>query len=135
MGKGEQKVEEIAKEEKCENYCNFLGLKSFDEAIAYCKGADILIAICGNNKNEQTGKIFDYICCNKPVIVLANKETDINNICKDFNNIYSIEKNNEEELKKVIVRLYNNEYLLKENDLSHNKYNRKELTRQLVELL
>lgn len=135
IGKEEKKVMQLMKNEGCQEYCEYVGLKKFNETIAYCKGADILIVICGSERNEQTGKIFDYICCERPIIVLANDGTEINNVCKNFKNIYNINLEDSEMLYNTIVSIYKGQNKLYANDLSSSEYNRAKLTKKLADAL
>lgn len=53
------------------DYVSFLGPKPYSKTLTYAKGANILLVIGTGQKFEQTGKIFDYIGCGRPIIALA----------------------------------------------------------------
>lgn len=135
VGKIENRVIEIAKKENCEDFCEFVGLKKLKETYSYCKGADILIAICGKQKIEQTGKIFDYICCKKSIIVVSTGESEIDFVCKKFNNIYHVKHDDVEGLKNAILNIYNKNINEKINDLESSDYSRVLLTKKLSNVL
>lgn len=134
IGQIEQRVVDIAKQEKVEKYCQFLGTKSYRETLEYCKGANILLVIGGEEKCEQTGKIFDYIGCKRPILVLANEESEINVVCEGLKQAYCIRKNDIEKMVDTIIKLYSN---IEEASTQNNieKYTRENLTKQLVEIL
>lgn len=134
VGQQEERVIEIAKKEQIEQYCTFVGRKSYRESLEYCKGANILLVIGGNEKCEQTGKIFDYIGCAKPIIVLANADSEITTVCKSVENAYCIEKNNIDKIVKTIVKIHNEKNDLNPNKMSE-KYMRNNLTLELVKIL
>lgn len=134
IGQIEQKVIDIAKEEKVEQYCQFLGRKLYRETLEYCKGANILLVMGGEEKCEQTGKVFDYIGCKRPILVLANQESEIKVVCEQVRQAYCIEKNDVEKIVDTILKLYNTtENASIEDDIEH--YTRENLTKQFVEIL
>lgn len=134
VGQIEPKVVDIAKQEKIEQYCQFLGKKSYQETLEYCKGADILLVIGGEEKCEQTGKIFDYIGCKRPILVLANEESEINVVCKNVKQAYCVRKNDIGKMVDTILKLH--KYTEKVSTESIiEQYTRENLTKQLVEIL
>lgn len=135
VGEKEKIVSEIAEEEKCIDFCKFVGFKKFDEAISYCKGSDILIAICGKQKIEQTGKIFDYVCCNRPIIVVSTGKSEIDEVCKKFKNIYHVKHDDYESMIKTILKIIDEKVKMETNNLENNDYSRYALTGQLVKIL
>ena len=134
VGQKEEKIIEIAKKEDVIQYCTFVGRKSYKESLEYCKGANILLVIGSNEKSEQTGKIFDYIGCGKPIMVLANSDSEIVNVCKNIENAYCIGKNDIEKMVDTIVKIYKNNCDLKQN-IMVEAYTRKYLTSELVKIL
>ena len=134
VGQQEDEVIKIAKKEQIEQYCTFVGRKSYRESLEYCKGANILLVIGGNEKCEQTGKIFDYIGCTKPIIVIANADSEITTVCKSVENAYCIEKNDIDKIVKTIVKIHNEKNDSNPNKMSE-KYMRSNLTHELVKIL
>lgn len=55
----------------------FVGFSPYAEAIAAAKGADLLLLIGTGEMTEQTGKVFDYIACERPILALVHPETDV----------------------------------------------------------
>lgn len=134
VGQKEEKVIEIAEKEDVIQYCTFVGRKSYKESLEYCKGANILLVIGSNEKSEQTGKIFDYIGCGRPIMVLANSDSEIVNVCKNIENAYCIGKNDIEKMVDTIIKIYKNNCDLKQN-IMVEAYTRKYLTSELVKIL
>ena len=135
VGNIENRVKDIMEKEECSEYCEYVGLQKFKDTISYCKGSDILIAICGKQKIEQTGKIFDYICCQKSIIVVSTGESEIDVVCKKFKNIYQVKHDDIEGLKKAILTIYNKKGENEENDLENSEYSRYVLTQKLAQIL
>ena len=134
IGQEEQKVIDISKKEDVEQYCKFLGRKTYGETLKYCKGANILLTIGGEERCEQTGKIFDYIGCKRPMLVLANEDSEINVVCKNLKSAYCIRKNDIAKMIDLIIKLHDNSNLECTNE-EMEKYTRKNLTKQLVGIL
>lgn len=135
IGKEEEKVRKIMEQENCQKYCKFLGFKTFQETIAFCKGADVLICIGGYEKIEQTGKIFDYIACEKPILVISTGESEMDVICEKFHNIYQSKHHELEKLKENIRQIYSKSLPYKKNDLETSEYSREQLTGKLSKIL
>ena len=134
IGQEEEKVIEISQRENIEEYCDFLGKKTYEETLSYCKGANILVVISGNEKTEQTGKIFDYIGCQRPILVLSNGDSEIDVVCKNLKNSYSVKKNEIDNIVNIIIKIYNDKNDQVENEIIE-KYDRRFLTYQLVQIL
>lgn len=134
IGQEEKRVIKLAQEENIEQFCSFLGRKTYYETLEYCKGADILLVIGGNEKSEQTGKIFDYIGCQRPILVLCNPDSEIITVCKNASNTYCIPKEDVQQIISKIIYLYE-----KKNEKLEGKmvkeYTREYLTHKLVEIL
>lgn len=135
VGKKEEEIINLAKEYDIISHCTFTGLKSYKEAIEYCKGANLLLVIGGKEKSEQTGKIFDYIGCQKQILAITTGNSEIDKVCENIN-IKTIRHGDTKEIEKLIKNLYENK-LTKVNDNMnlYDIYNRRELTKQLVNIL
>lgn len=134
IGDIEDKIVNIAKKVGIIDNCQFLGRKSYKETLEYCKGANILLVIGGNEKSEQTGKIFDYIGCSRPIMVLANKNSEINVVCEKVNNTICMEKNDTKNMEQTIISLYKSNEGIEETNIP-KEYTREFLTKKLSEIL
>ncbi len=134
IGQEEKRVIKLAQEENIESFCSFLGRKTYYETLEYCKGADILLVIGGNEKSEQTGKIFDYIGCQRPILVLCNPDSEIVTVCNSASNAYCIPKEDIQQIISKIIYLYEKRNQNVEGKMV-KEYTRKYLTQKLVEIL
>lgn len=133
VGTIESEIIEMAKKEGVYEYCDFIGNKSYKETLEYCKGASLLLVIGSGEKSEQTGKIFDCIGCEKPVLLISNGESEIDVISKQIPNIYQIKHVDIEGACNFI-------YDIKHGKISYKKqqvelYKRENLTRELVQII
>lgn len=71
VGSKEPKVAERASALGVDHLVECAGARPYHEALAYGKGAAVLLLIGGGQKTEQTGKVFDYLGCQRPVLALA----------------------------------------------------------------
>ena len=71
IGKKEKKVTELVQALDICSIVNFVGQKSYEECIAYIKGADLTIAIGEARLYGTPAKLFDYIGCRKRILALA----------------------------------------------------------------
>ena len=75
VGITEPEVAILAQVTGVSDLVSFTGPKSYDESLAYAKGADLLLLI--GIKHEQTQKMFDYIGCKRPILALAPSDGEI----------------------------------------------------------
>lgn len=50
------------------------GYIAHQESIAYLKGADLLLLVGGKHNWEETGKVYEYLAANRPILALVNPE-------------------------------------------------------------
>lgn len=132
IGNKEEKVIDLAKKYSCYDKCEFIGFKPYNEVISYLKGASALLLISGNEKSEQTGKIFDYIGCRRPIIAITNRDNDLYKICMSIDNVYVSERN-KKQLVKIINELKKNKSVNKV--INNKKYSRAELCNELIKII
>lgn len=123
-----------------ENYINHLGYVSHEEALQEQRCSQVLLLIEINAKETQCiipGKVFEYIVSERPIIALGPENADFASILKETNTGKFFTYNQKEVLKKHISELF--EVFLKQELKSYpvglQKYSRKALTEQLVNLL
>lgn len=121
-------------------YLNNLGYVSHGEAIAHQKKSQLLLLIEINSKETRSiipGKLFEYMVSNRPIIAIGPNGSDFAEIITNTNTGVFFDYSEKVKLKKVILDSYNL-YLdgkLQSNGVGLQKYSRKSLTRELVELL
>lgn len=132
IGNKEDRVIELSKKYNCYNKCEFTGFKPYNEVISCLKGASLLLLISGKEKSEQTGKIFDYMGCQRPILALTNKDNDLYKICSTLDNAYVVDNNSKEIINKI-NEIKNSKSNKKTN--SNKKYSRRELCKQLINII
>lgn len=131
VGNRENRVIELAEKYGILENCEFVGFKSYEESLRYCKGANIQILITGNESSEMTTKIFDYMGCKNPIIAITNKNNELYKICKNNESIYVVGHNETEKLKEIILKIKNDSNKI----VINNSFTRKKLTDELIKLI
>ena len=121
-------------------YTNNMGYVSHAEAIAHQRKSQVLLLIeidSVDTKSIIPGKLFEYMVSNRPIIGIGPKDSDFAEIIKTTNTGVFFKYEEKERLKSVILTFYN-QFLngtLQSNGLGLQKYSRKNLTKELVDLL
>jgi glycosyltransferase involved in cell wall biosynthesis len=121
-------------------YLNNLGYVSHADAIAHQKKSQALLLIEIDSEETRSiipGKLFEYMVSGRPVIAIGPIHSDFEEIISHTNTGVFLHYSEKEKLKNVILDYYN-QYLegkLKSNGVGLQKYSRKSLTKELVELL
>ncbi|MFC2109923.1 glycosyltransferase family 4 protein [Bacteroidota bacterium] len=88
-------------------------------------------------KGIVTGKIFEYLVAKRPILAIGPVDGDLAEIIKDTNSGVIVDFDNEKDLKSTLLEMYQT-YLKKDLRISSvgvEKYHRKEITRQLSEII
>ena len=121
-------------------YLNNMGYVSHGEAIAHQKKSQVLLLIEINSKETRSiipGKLFEYMVSGRPIIAIGPNGSDFAEIITDTNTGVFFEYSEKAKLKNVISDYYN-QYLdgkLQSNAVGLQKYSRRSLTKDLVEVL
>ncbi|OCB78494.1 glycosyltransferase family 4 protein [Flavobacterium crassostreae] len=121
-------------------YVNNLGYVSHSEAIAHQKKSQVLLLIeidSPDTKSIIPGKLFEYMVSNRPILALGPKGSDFAEIITNTNTGVFLEYSEKQKLKNVILDYYT-QFLsgkLQSNAVGLQQYSRKNITKQLVELL
>ncbi len=111
------------------------------ESIAYLKSSDALfLAIPDVPKNEGilTGKLFEYLAVNKPILCLGPVNGDAAEIISDCQAGKTFDYSQGKMLEVFLIELYDNYCNNKSESFSsgrHLIYSRSELTRKLAEVI
>lgn len=125
---------------KLNAYLNNMGYVSHTEAIIQQKKSQVLLLIEIDSEDTKSiipGKLFEYMVSNRPIVAIGPKDSDFAAIIAETNTGVFFEYGEKEKLKKTVLEFYN-QYLLgnlQTNGVGLQKYSRKNLTKQLVELL
>lgn len=123
-----------------ENNTNFIGYVSHQKAIDYQKKAQVLLLLIPNVKKSEgilTGKLFEYLTAQRPILAIGPSKGDLSEILKETNAGNVIDFEDKEMLKSSILALYQ-QYTkddLVVNSKNIYKYHRKELTKQLASII
>lgn len=140
IGAVSQEVLETIAQYELSPFLNNLGYISHKEAIAHQKKSQVLLLIEINSKETKSiipGKLFEYMVSNRPIIAIGPNGSDFSEIITNTNTGVFFDYSEKERLKSVILQFYN-QFLdgkLKSNGVGLQKYSRKSLTKELVELL
>ncbi|MBS9774008.1 MAG: glycosyltransferase family 4 protein [Tenacibaculum sp.] len=135
----EETISEISKN-KLENNLKLNGYVSHKKAIELQKQAQILLLLIPKTKNSKgilTGKVFEYITSNRPILAIGDEKGDLAEILSETKTGILIDFEDKTKLKSVILDFYN-EYLqgkLKVTPQNIEQYHRKKLTEKLSKII
>lgn len=88
-------------------------------------------------KGIITGKIFEYLQAKRPILAIGPEDGDLAEIINKTNSGIVVDFNNKSKLKEVVVDLYQEykEQTLIVNSTDVEQYHRKELTKQLANII
>ena len=121
-------------------YLNNLGYVSHQEAIAHQRKSQLLLLIEIDSEETKSiipGKLFEYMVSNRPIVAIGPKNSDFAEIITLTNTGVFFEYSEKVKLKELILAYYN-QYLegkLQSHGIGLQKYSRKNLTKELVELI
>lgn len=126
------------------NFNHSVQIKNFvshSEAIKIQLDADILVCIYGKFKTgslHRSAKLYEYIASGKPILALIEVDSATGDLLSEVNASIIVDIDDMEGIKKQILFLFEKfkcgELQLK-RDIDFKKYERKELTRQLSEVM
>jgi glycosyltransferase involved in cell wall biosynthesis len=140
IGAVSQEVLETISQFGLKPYLNNLGYVSHAEAIAHQRKSQVLLLIEINSEDTKSiipGKLFEYMVSNRPIIAIGPKDSDFAEIITNTNTGVFFDYSEKVKLKSVILDFYNQflEGKLQSNGVGLQNYSRRNLTKQLVELL
>ncbi len=123
-----------------ENNLKLNGYVSHKKAIELQKQAQVLLLLIPKTKNSKgilTGKIFEYISSNRPILAIGDEKGDLAEILSNTKTGILVDFEDKTKLKSVILEFYNG-YLqgkLKVNPENIEQYHRKKLTEKLSKII
>jgi galactitol-specific phosphotransferase system IIB component len=140
IGAVSQEVLETISQFGLKPYLNNLGYVSHNEAIAHQKKSQVLLLIEIDSQDTKSiipGKLFEYMVSNRPIIAIGPKESDFAEIITTTNTGVFFDYSEKTKLKSVILDFYNQflEGKLKANGVGLQQYSRKNLTKELAQLI
>jgi glycosyltransferase involved in cell wall biosynthesis len=140
MGAVSQEVLETIAQFGLNLYLNNLGYVSHAEAVAHQRKSQVLLLIeidSSATKSIIPGKLFEYMVSERPIIAIGPKDSDFAEIITTTNTGVFFNYSDKEQLKQTLLDYYT-QYLagkLHSNGVGLQQYSRKNLTKQLVDLL
>jgi glycosyltransferase involved in cell wall biosynthesis len=114
-----------------------IGPRAYSDTLNYMVGADLLLVIGSERKMGLPVKMFDYMGCKRPILVLFCKGEELSIIAKEVPGARLLENEDPQAIAAAIEELYyNSRNLDGEADKSTDrKYHRKYLTELLAKIL
>jgi galactitol-specific phosphotransferase system IIB component len=121
-------------------YLNNLGYVSHTEAIGHQRKSQVLLLIEINSEDTKSiipGKLFEYMVSNRPIVAIGPEGSDFAEIITQTNTGAFFNYSEKMKLKSVILDFYNQflEGKLQANAIGLQQYSRKNLTKELVQLI
>jgi hypothetical protein len=140
IGAVSQEVLETISQYGLHFYLNNLGYISHSAAIEHQRKSQVLLLIeidSIDTKSIIPGKLFEYMVSSRPIIAIGPQDSDFAEILTETNTGVFFEYSEKIRLKSVILDFYN-QFLqgnLQSNGVGLQKYSRKNLTKELVQLI
>jgi galactitol-specific phosphotransferase system IIB component len=140
MGAVSQEVLETISQFGLTSYLNNLGYVSHSEAVAHQRKSQVLLLIEINSEDTKSiipGKLFEYMVSERPIIAIGPKDSDFAEIITNTNTGVFFDYSEKARLKQIIFDYYHQflEGKLQSNGVGLQHYSRRNLTKQLVELI
>ena len=122
------------------SFLNNMGYISHAEAITHQRKSQVLLLIeidSPETKSIIPGKLFEYMVSNRPIIAIGPDGSDFAEIIRETNTGIFFNYSEKMKLKSVILDFYKQflEGKLHSNGVGLQKYSRKNLTKELVEVI
>jgi len=140
IGKLANEVADSLEMNQLKNKAQFIDYVPHNEVMKYQKSAQILILPINNVPSAKgiiTGKIFEYLQADRPILAIAPVDGDLAEIIKNTNSGIVADFDDEFKLKQEILKFYT-EYKkgsLKSYSKNIEQYHRKGLTKQLSKII
>lgn len=128
VGIREEEIVTLSRKIGIQNFIKFIGPKSYAETLSYTKGADLLLVIGSNKKMGLSVKLFDYIGCHKPILILTDKDGELWKVGKKISFATLLENKKSDNIAYVIEKLLQKKTIIKPIEIVEEKYHRKKLT-------
>jgi len=133
-------VKSAIQQYKLEQNTEFINYIPHQEVLKHQLAAQVLLLSINNVSSAKgiiTGKIFEYLQANRPILAIAPIDGDLNEIVKNTASGVVVGFNDIEKLKQEILKLYVNfkNNTLKVASKNIEQYHRKELTKKLANVI
>lgn len=140
VGNMDNSVKKSVEKYRLDNNVKSIGYVPYTEAQKYQQASQVLLLIVNDVPSAKgiiTGKVFEYLQARRPIIAIAPTDGDLADIISKTNSGDVVDFNSKNGLKEILFQYYT---YYKQGNLqvvSKNieKYHRKELTKQLAEII
>lgn len=135
-----RRQKQVISELDLEEYIMDYGYLSHDQAVANLQKADALWFISDYGEEHQqvtTGKLFEYIGSEKPILGLVNKQGEEERILKNYAASYRAHPGHQVDIVNAITNLFRNwqkDNLPEANKTVINRFDRRKITGQLAKI-
>lgn len=137
-----KKIKEINENYSLSETVKYLPYMEHKKSIEKLIESDILLFIIGEGKgaeNFYSGKVFEYMNTNRPILALVPPKGVAADVIRDTNTGYISETTDIKKIKELMLKLYsdwkNNTIEINPNWDKIKTFERRQLTKQLVEIL
>lgn len=137
IGKTDASIIETIKKYPLDTYIKKINYLPHSEVIKYETHADALLLIINkapNSKGILTGKLFEYLALQKPIIGIGPKDGDAAKILHQTNAGLMIEHDDIKSMKEILLKLFKDDLKISSNN-EISKYSRKKLTEDLINVI
>lgn len=135
-----QEVLDTIKEFKLDSFVRNLGYLSHKDSVIEQRKSQVLLLIESDSEETKMilpGKLYEYMASHRPILAIANENSDIKDIVIKTNTGVFCDYSELEKAKQILLNYYN---LYKENNLKTSPvglqyFSRKKLTEKLSELI
>ena len=140
IGAVSQEVLDAIEENQLKEYLNLVGYVSHKEAVAHQRKSQVLLLIEINSEDTKSiipGKLFEYMVSNRPIVAIGPQGSDFADIVTQTNTGVFFDYSEKAKLKSVILDFFNQflEGKLQSHGIGLQQYSRKNLTKQLAQLI
>ena len=140
IGTVSQEILDTLQRYNLNEFINYLGYVSHQEAIAHQRKSQVLLLIEINSKDTMSiipGKLFEYMVSERPILAIGPRGSDFAEIITTTNTGVFFDYGEKDKLKSVILNYYHQflEGKLKSNAVGLQQYSRKNLTEKLAKLI
>lgn len=140
IGAVSSEVLQTIAEFRLEGYVNNLGYVSHSEAVSHQRSSQVLLLIEINSEGTKSiipGKLFEYMVSERPILALGPENSDFESIITSTNTGVFHQYDEYDELKQTILSFYekHQSQSLKVQAVGLQQYSRKNLTKQLVDVI
>ncbi len=140
IGEVAAEVKKAITDNRLEKNIKYIQYVSHEKVMNYQRSAQVLLLAVNNvpsAKGIVTGKIFEYLQANRPILAIGPVDGDLAEIIKKTNSGTVVGFHDKVETKKSILSWYKKFKTgdLKNNTIDIDQYHRKELTRQLSDVI